>query len=178
MVALLLFDFSSVAVENGGHTTFNGLFSIYMLIHYAEVARAIPGVFWMGLISLIVIVIVVLILTFVALYSMYKKHWMLVTYNILVQLLFIGAIAFIAPFVIAEDRAYLANRDAVVNIYIYAPQIVLWAVALIGCFMATVMSYGHKALITFAYLISGMGILIMPILAIMSSGRREERVQQ
>ena len=183
VVALLMFDFSSVAVENGLTVTFNGLQSVMMLLGIGvfaefgpEIVANSPDVLAMALVSLAVIILALLIMIFIALYAMYKKHWMMVTYNILVQLLFLGAIAFIAPFIIAEDRAYSANRDAIVNISIYAPQIIMWAVALVGCFMATVMSYGHKALLMLLYFVMGMGILMMPIMAAVASGRDNNNV--
>ena len=185
VIGLLMFNFSSVTVINqtimgeaSVTTTFNGFMSIVMLFQVSNLASISPDVFAMGIISLVTLAIAVAILVLIALYAMYKKNWILIVYNILMQLMFLGIIAFIAPFVIAESRGYTSgDRYTVVNISIHAAQIIMWAVGAVGCFMATAMSYANKSIAFALYFAGGLGLLIVPFFIIVVS-RKDKKIKQ
>ncbi|MCL2570426.1 MAG: hypothetical protein FWE16_04445 [Firmicutes bacterium] len=185
VIVLLMFNFTTTTVvtsiafgETRTTTTFNGFTSITMLFQFDNLAQTMPEIFWMAVISLIAIGLALCILVFIAIYSMYKKTWMLVVYNILIQLLFLCALAFMAPFIIAEDRAFQANnRDAYISTSVYAAQIILWSFALVGGFMATLLSYKNKIMLFLLYFAGGIGFLIIPIMIIFFS-KNDKRIQQ
>jgi len=183
-ILLLLFNFSSVTVSNqtaGGSTestvTFNGLMSIAMLFQIDNIAQVAPDVFAMGLISLVVIVLSLSILILIALYFMYKKSWILVVYNILLQLMFFGLLAFMIPFIITEDIAFGRYKGAA-TIYtsVYPAQIILWIIGVIGCFMATAMRWKYKSALFLTYFAGGIGILLIPVFIILM--RKNKKVEQ
>ena len=106
---------------------------------------------------------------FITLYLMFEKDWMIVVYNLLIQLLFLGIILFMIPPIVAGDHAHSTSTAyTTIRTSIRPALIVLWILALFGCFFATMMTYKNKFIAFLLYPVNGIGVIVAPILIINS----------